>query len=352
MNEEASISREHFSVVATESLWKGLFWIMNSWGMEWDIGFTERCRENLQNRPLCHSSLPWTGRDGRGMALAHEMATKRALILSLCIISASQPLPLCASSTRFWHLLLCRETFFVDLPRCLPFSIHDLSFSVELPLRRISLSFSVEFPLHRISVAAFRFQSLPLCRISLSVDLSIITLSVSPCYPSVGAFPFPTIPISPFSLSFSLDPYSLLSISRSLFRSISLCIDLSIPLSSARRPCPLELPAWFGRIVGPRLLALAFSNCRPSPTRVVDQPALKQLQDSSTSELERNEDLQFMESPRVGSGGPSEGGKPMKLKREESRLRSLLGKTFSCQGKNMRLNIPLTTPTLTISAIT
>ncbi|KAL6011009.1 hypothetical protein ACLOJK_001453 [Asimina triloba] len=72
----------------------------------------------------------------------------------------------------------------------------------------------------------------------------------------------------------------------------------------------------------------------------------QQLQDSSTSDLERNEVLQFTESPSAGSG------KPMKLKREESRLRSLSGKTFSCQGKNMRLNIPLTTPTLTISAIT
>lgn len=41
-----------------------------------------------------------------------------------------------------------------------------------------------------------------------------------------------------------------------------------------------------------------------------------------------------------------------KLRREESKPRSLSGKMINCQGKNMKINIPLTTPTRTISAIT
>ncbi|KAL6008152.1 hypothetical protein ACLOJK_033658 [Asimina triloba] len=89
----------------------------------------------------------------------HTRWPGNTLSSSLCIISASRPLPLCSSPSRFRHLLLCRETFFVDLPRCLPFSVCDLSFSVELPLHRISLSFSfsVELPLRRIFVVASHF---------------------------------------------------------------------------------------------------------------------------------------------------------------------------------------------------
>ncbi|KAL5723498.1 Phosphate transporter PHO1 1 [Ranunculus cassubicifolius] len=41
----------------------------------------------------------------------------------------------------------------------------------------------------------------------------------------------------------------------------------------------------------------------------------------------------------------------MKMKRE-GKLRSLSGRVVSCQGKNVKINIPLTTPTRTLSAIT
>ncbi|XP_058091706.1 phosphate transporter PHO1 homolog 1 [Magnolia sinica] len=77
---------------------------------------------------------------------------------------------------------------------------------------------------------------------------------------------------------------------------------------------------------------------------VKDTTDREQQRENSISEFERNE-VQFSDSPRA----VDESGKP---KKEESKLRSLSSKTFNCQGKNMRLNIPLTTPSRTISAIT
>ncbi|XP_022777019.1 phosphate transporter PHO1 homolog 1 [Durio zibethinus] len=71
----------------------------------------------------------------------------------------------------------------------------------------------------------------------------------------------------------------------------------------------------------------------------------EQLQDSYTDELERN-DVSFSDSPRS-----DEIGKPMGMKREDGKLTTLSGRVFSCQGKNLRINIPLTTPSRTFSAI-
>ena len=70
-----------------------------------------------------------------------------------------------------------------------------------------------------------------------------------------------------------------------------------------------------------------------------------QLQDSSTEELERN-DVSFSDSPRS-----DDMGKSTRMKREDGKLRTLSGRVFSCQGKNLRINIPLTTPSRTFSAI-
>ncbi|XP_065880184.1 phosphate transporter PHO1 homolog 1 [Euphorbia lathyris] len=45
-------------------------------------------------------------------------------------------------------------------------------------------------------------------------------------------------------------------------------------------------------------------------------------------------------------------GKSMRMKTDqESKLRTLSGRAFNCQGKNLRINIPLTTPSRTFSAI-
>ncbi|XP_044488257.1 phosphate transporter PHO1 homolog 1-like [Mangifera indica] len=70
-----------------------------------------------------------------------------------------------------------------------------------------------------------------------------------------------------------------------------------------------------------------------------------QQQDSSTDDLEKN-DVGLAESP-----GSEEIGKSMRMKGEDGKLRTLSSHFFNCQGKNLRINIPLTTPSRTFSAI-
>ncbi|TYG41807.1 hypothetical protein ES288_D12G205500v1 [Gossypium darwinii] len=73
----------------------------------------------------------------------------------------------------------------------------------------------------------------------------------------------------------------------------------------------------------------------------------QQQQDSFTDELERNE-VPFSDSPTS-----DEIGKPtdIYMKTEKGKLRTLSGRVFSFQGKSLRINIPLTTPSRTFSAI-
>ncbi|XP_072982938.1 phosphate transporter PHO1-3-like isoform X1 [Typha latifolia] len=74
-------------------------------------------------------------------------------------------------------------------------------------------------------------------------------------------------------------------------------------------------------------------------TQVVieEEEQQQQIQETQTGEfIERVDD----------SGGL------IKARREEGKLRSLSGRVITCQGKNLKINIPLTTPTRTISAIT
>ncbi|XP_031096737.1 phosphate transporter PHO1 homolog 1 [Ipomoea triloba] len=49
---------------------------------------------------------------------------------------------------------------------------------------------------------------------------------------------------------------------------------------------------------------------------------------------------------------PGELGRSMRVKREDSKLRSLSERVVNCQGKSLRIHIPLTNPTRTFSAIT
>ncbi|KAB5538267.1 hypothetical protein DKX38_015800 [Salix brachista] len=79
---------------------------------------------------------------------------------------------------------------------------------------------------------------------------------------------------------------------------------------------------------------------------VKDRREQEQIQDNSSGELEKNE---VLESPRAEEMG--EMGKSMMMKREDSKLTTLSGRVFNCQGKNLRINIPLTTPSRTFSAI-
>ncbi|XP_024021604.1 phosphate transporter PHO1 homolog 1 [Morus notabilis] len=76
-----------------------------------------------------------------------------------------------------------------------------------------------------------------------------------------------------------------------------------------------------------------------------DRTEEEQPQDNSTDEMEKNE-VAYSESPRS-----DEMRKSMAIKREDSKLRTMSGRVFSCQGRNFGINIPLTTPSRTFSAI-
>ena len=74
-----------------------------------------------------------------------------------------------------------------------------------------------------------------------------------------------------------------------------------------------------------------------------------QPQDNNIDDIEKNDvAVAFTESPR--SEDPLV--KSMQMKREDGKMRTLSGRrVFNCQGKNLRINIPLTTPSRTFSAI-
>ncbi|CAL2232119.1 unnamed protein product [Prunus armeniaca] len=72
----------------------------------------------------------------------------------------------------------------------------------------------------------------------------------------------------------------------------------------------------------------------------------QELQDISTEDLEKNE------VPHSEGSISGELGKSMRTKSEDiGKLRTMSSRSFSCQGKNLKINIPLTTPSRTFSAI-
>nr|ATJ04810.1 phosphate transporter PHO1-like protein 1 [Fragaria x ananassa] len=79
---------------------------------------------------------------------------------------------------------------------------------------------------------------------------------------------------------------------------------------------------------------------------VKDKTELEQLQE--TDELEKNDEVAYTEVPSSG-----ELVKPVRVKSEDigKQLRSVSSRSFNCQGKNLKINIPLTTPSRTFSAI-
>lgn len=75
----------------------------------------------------------------------------------------------------------------------------------------------------------------------------------------------------------------------------------------------------------------------------------EQLQENNSTDdqMDKN-DVSYGD---ICSRSSDELGKSMGIKREDSKLRTLSGRVFSCQGKNFGINIPLTTPSRTFSAI-
>ncbi|XP_028776374.1 phosphate transporter PHO1 homolog 1 [Neltuma alba] len=72
----------------------------------------------------------------------------------------------------------------------------------------------------------------------------------------------------------------------------------------------------------------------------------EEMQDNFADDSEKN-DMLFTDSPRSGD----EGKKSVLMRKEDGKLRTLSGRMVSSQGKNVRINIPLTTPSRTLSAI-
>ncbi|KAH1060091.1 hypothetical protein GLYMA_02G130200v4 [Glycine max] len=90
-------------------------------------------------------------------------------------------------------------------------------------------------------------------------------------------------------------------------------------------------------------ISCTFSNEEDSVRSRAQQEEM--LDTTSTDDFEKNE-APFSDFPRV-----EELAKSMQIKREDGKLRTLSGRVINCQGKNLRINIPLTTPSRTFSAI-
>lgn len=73
-----------------------------------------------------------------------------------------------------------------------------------------------------------------------------------------------------------------------------------------------------------------------------------EAEDDSVRSRGNTDDLEKIEENLPQS---NEGEKSMNLKWEDGKLRTLSGHIVSCQGKNVRINIPLTTPSQTLSEI-
>ncbi|KAG8366533.1 hypothetical protein BUALT_Bualt17G0089800 [Buddleja alternifolia] len=79
---------------------------------------------------------------------------------------------------------------------------------------------------------------------------------------------------------------------------------------------------------------------------IKDSGDIEQGLENSTNELNRIEMEEFSDSPKS-----CELGKSMRMKKEDRNLRSFSDRVINCQGKNLRIHIPLTNPTRTFSAI-
>ncbi|KAG2702632.1 hypothetical protein I3760_06G099500 [Carya illinoinensis] len=78
---------------------------------------------------------------------------------------------------------------------------------------------------------------------------------------------------------------------------------------------------------------------------VKDRIEEEELQDNRADDTEQN-DVPFTDSLRS-----DDLSKSMRIKREDGKMRTLSGRVFNYQGKNLKINIPLTTPSRTFSAI-
>ncbi|KAM0932947.1 putative SPX domain-containing protein [Dioscorea sansibarensis] len=97
--------------------------------------------------------------------------------------------------------------------------------------------------------------------------------------------------------------------------------------------------------------ALKQQRLRSSSTK--DDPSIScSITSDEDSVRSRGEQEQEQEKTECEFEGIDETEKEVKAKKEKLKLRSLSGTVISSQGKSLRINIPLTTPTRTITALT
>ncbi|XP_039142556.1 phosphate transporter PHO1-3 [Dioscorea cayenensis subsp. rotundata] len=97
--------------------------------------------------------------------------------------------------------------------------------------------------------------------------------------------------------------------------------------------------------------ALKQQRLRSSSTK--DDPSIScSITSDEDSVRSRGEQEQGQEKTECEFEGLDETEKEVKAKKEKMKLRSLSGTVISSQGKSLRINIPLTTPTRTITALT
>ncbi|XP_004509586.1 phosphate transporter PHO1 homolog 1 isoform X2 [Cicer arietinum] len=90
------------------------------------------------------------------------------------------------------------------------------------------------------------------------------------------------------------------------------------------------------------------SSCQYSKEEESVSSTFSISEDDSVRSRGNTDDLEKIEENLPQS---NEGEKSMNLKWEDGKLRTLSGHIVSCQGKNVRINIPLTTPSQTLSEI-
>ncbi|OIW02244.1 hypothetical protein TanjilG_15127 [Lupinus angustifolius] len=87
-------------------------------------------------------------------------------------------------------------------------------------------------------------------------------------------------------------------------------------------------------------ISCTFSNEEDS---VRNRELQEEIQETSTDD---KDEVPCLDSPRA-----DEFGKSMQMKREDGKMRTHSGRIINCKGKNLRINIPLTTPSRTFSSI-
>ncbi|KAL4195709.1 hypothetical protein AMTRI_Chr04g242450 [Amborella trichopoda] len=117
-----------------------------------------------------------------------------------------------------------------------------------------------------------------------------------------------------------------------LKKQLAILVELKVSLKG--QPCMME-------VIEDASISSTTKSCEDDSMEDPADPDPQQLEPVACCEVEED----------ASTPNSNEAVKAVKERRDEAKL-SLSGRTFSCQGRNVRMNIPLTNPSRTISAIT